>query len=155
MVSSFSDNVELNLRLKAETKTEPIEHTFQKDAEVKLYRELEKSQTKKKLSKYLGEQLDTEVTITKIQSGSILIDLKIRSTKALEGIKYLSDQGVLSNMVGSVILTRDFVATCRADNVYMVIKLDEESYLAAKRQVTGNITWKQVRIYFHTGRNVF
>ena len=82
----------------------------------------------------LSEEFCTIVKLTNIRKGSIKMDMSIEDLSRLEYIKYLSDKGVLSDIIDCFLMTPDFISKCQAQDVAVEAVIDEESYSRLKNQ---------------------
>ena len=110
------------------TKTVPETDHVQKIAENNLLKRLSSKEEIKSLSHTLSETLDTPINLTNGRSGSIKVDAILEDLSSLEYIKELSDTWVLSNIMDSILMTPEFIASCQAEDVSLLAVLDEESY---------------------------
>ena len=118
------------LKLSIEASPEPPTEENRQDAIDQLYSRLNTNDGRRDLSQYLSNGLDSKISVDKVYKGSIILDLKVKTYSALHEIKYLSDQGVLSNMLNCFLITPEYKAACQAEKVLLTAKVDERSYLA-------------------------
>ena len=117
------------LKLSIEASPEPANEAYRLDATDQLYARLTTNDGRKDLSEYLSDGLDSKISVDKVYKGSIILELKVKTYSALHEIKYLSDQGVLSNMLNCFLVTPEYKAACQAEKVLLTVKVDERSYL--------------------------
>ena len=86
------------------------------------------------LAESLSQEFCTIVELTNIRKGSIKMDMSIEDPSRLEYIKYLSDKGVLSDIIDCFLMTPDFISSCQAQDVAVEAVIDEESYNHLKNQ---------------------
>ena len=64
--------------------------------------------------------------------GSIMVDMILGDLSKLEYIKELSDTWVLSNIVDNILVTPEFIQSCKAEDVGLEVVVDEDSYKQIK-----------------------
>ena len=124
----FSGNNPRTLKVKLDTKVEPDSEINKQDATDNLYSYVRQFSVQKQLSKDISEELDTELEVDKVCKRGVIIELKMKDYTELENIKSLSDTGVLSNIFGSLLLTPEYMASCKADKVHIDAKVENRSY---------------------------
>ena len=125
------------LKVNLDTKVKPDSEINKHNATENLYNNLRRSSVQKQLSKDLSEELDAELEVDKVYKGSVIIELKMKDYTELENIKSLSDTGVLSNIFGFLLLTPEYMASCKADQVHIDAKLDDRSYQSLMAYARG------------------
>ena len=133
----FSENILPTLKVNLKTKVKPNSEENKKDATDKLYSYLKKPHVQKELSKRLSKKLNTELEVDDVNKGCVIIDLRLKDYTELENIKSLSDNGVLSTIFGSLLLTAEYLSTCLAEKVYIGAKVDYGSYQDLMAYATG------------------
>ena len=129
-ISSFSGVDDRYLRLSVEVSAEPDSPSNTRQALDLLYERLDTTRARQRLTQYLVEETDVDLSVCRISRGSLFIDVKITDYSQLEEIKYLSDQGVLSNMLNYYLITEDFKQTCQAETVKLQVTVDIVSFQA-------------------------
>ena len=115
-------------------RTLPGTEEVQSRSEDNLYRHLYDEEVIAALARSLSEEFCTIVELTNIRKGSIKMDMLIEDPSRLEYIKYLSDKGVLSDIIDCFLMTPDFISSCQAQDVAVEAVIDEESYNHLKNQ---------------------
>ena len=116
--------------------TEPT--AAQQEAEDKMRTYLESPEGSKKLSTYMSNEFKTEITVDKIEKGSIYVTLKLSSLDCVEKIQHLSSTGYLSQSMQYRLVTNDFLQNCRGCNhLSLKIMLVEDSYQKLMEQAKG------------------
>ena len=77
-------------------------------------------------------ELEANVSLNNVRLGSILVDIILEDLSKVKYIKELSDKWVLSNMIDSILMTPEFISTCKAEDVAVEVVVDEESYKQIK-----------------------
>ena len=80
------------------------------------------------LSNSLSLTLDTPINLTNGRLGSIKVDMTLGDLSSLEYIKELSDSWVLSNIMDSILMTPEFIESCKAEDVSIIAVIEEDSY---------------------------
>ena len=122
------------LTIRVTTKTLPDTKEFQSRAENSLYTSLKSKGAVSYLSQNMSRELDAKVELNNVRLGSIKMDLFLCDMSNLEEIKELSDTGVLSNIVDSILMTPKFIESCGAEDVSLDVMIEEESYQQVKSQ---------------------
>ena len=132
-------NASRSLELTLDTTVEPNSESNKKDANDNLYNKLIQPSVQKELSLNLSEELGTEVEVGNVKTGSILLQLILKEYSELEYVKSLSDCGVLSNIFGNLLVTPEYLESCKADKVYVDAKVIERSYLELMEHARGEL----------------
>ena len=115
-------------------RTLPDTEEVQSRSEDSLYRHLSDQEVIAALAQSLSQEFCTVVVLGNIRTGSIKMDMSIEDPSRLEYIKYLSDKGVLSDIIDCILMTPDFISSCQAQDVAIEAFIDEESYANLKIQ---------------------
>ena len=77
----------------------------------------------------LSEELESKTEINNVAEGSVLVDISIQDDEAVDTLKFLSDTGLLSSILESLIITNEFTGQCLAEevNLHVFLSLDYES----------------------------
>ena len=120
----LADNNPQTLKLKLNTMVEPDSEINNQDATDQLYRYLSSQSVQNQLSEDLSKKLDTELQVYNIDKASVMIELIMKNFEKIENIKSLSDTGVLSNILGSLLLTPKYMSLCKTTYMYKVLCID-------------------------------
>ena len=120
----LADNNSQTLKLKLDTMVEPDSKINNQDATDQLYRYLSSPSVQNQLSIDLSKKLDTELQVYNIDKASVMIELIMKNFEKIENIKSLSDTGVLSNILGSLLLTPKYMSLCKTTYMYKVLCID-------------------------------
>ena len=109
------------------TETSPNTDDNKNDAQIKMFQKLSDNATQALLSMHLSEELETEVEITGLEIGSVVIYITLQDEEALERLLFMSDTGLLSSLAQTYLVTPEFVDTCTANKVKISVILDTEN----------------------------
>ena len=76
--------------------------------------------------------LKHKIKLDNVKMGSIRVDMRLSNLSKLEYIKDVSDKGVLSNIMDSILMTQEFIDSCRAEDAAIDVNIDKESYQKVK-----------------------
>ena len=95
-----------------------------KDAEKKIYQNLEKPEKQEEIAKHLTDDLEAVVKVVGISEGSVILHITLDDEAAFEKLVFLSDTGVLSSLLQMHLVTPAFEDGCTADKVKINVILD-------------------------------
>ena len=110
------------------TKTLPDIEELRFTAENNLITLLSSEEVLQALAQALSEEFEATIKFTNVHTEHPKIDLILGDLSHLEYIKELSDEWVLSNIVDSILMTPEFIESCKAEDVAIEVVLDEDSY---------------------------
>ena len=85
---------------------------------------------KVKLENHLSRELNTKLQVEEIETGSIIIVIKLHDLDCLEKLRYLSRTEYLSNSIDDLLITDQFLEECQqiTSDITLHVTLLEESY---------------------------
>ena len=117
-VAFVTGDIYLELKMCITVTTLPNTKALMREAENILYKHLSLENTITKLSQCLSEVFRTSVDITDVKEGSIQMDLLLKNFYKVEYMNDLSDEGVLTNLIDSWLMTEEIISCCQADDCY-------------------------------------
>ena len=120
------------LTLIIETHTLPDNEDIHKKAENNLFSKLSSEEIKSELSQNLSRKLNTDVKLTDTVMGSIKVDIVMEDLSRLEHLKEMCDKWVLTNIMESILMTKELINSCGAEDVAIDVVLEEASYQRIK-----------------------
>ena len=122
------------LTIRITTKTHPDSEEVRYDAENNVYTLLASQEVITALGQSLSQELHATITLNNVRMGSIMVDMILGDLSKLEYIKELSDTWVLSNIVDNILMTPEFIQSCKAEDVGLEVVVYEDSYKQIKSQ---------------------